>query len=95
MAPTNREIQFQKTCELYAYVLMSQGKEVQYHIEECANSYEYPVDCVKELAQEIESLDEKTFEKIVNDTKVQEARDLANWWKMYQGYTPVPKSEIY
>lgn len=94
MAPTNKEIQLQKTCELYAYVLTSQGKEVDYAIDECANSYDYPVDCVKELAQALKDLDEDTFEKIVNNTKLQSARDLANWWKMYQAYTPVPKSEM-
>jgi len=94
MAPTNREIQFQKTCELYAYLLTAQGKEVDYAIDECANSYDYPVDCMKELAQALKDLDSVSFEKIVNNTELQEARDLANWWKMYQGYTPVPKSVL-
>ena len=94
MAPTNREIQLQKTCELYAYVLEAQGKEVAYAIDECANSYDYPVDCVAQLAQELQGLDEATFEKIVNNTELQSARDLSNWWKMYQSYTPVPKSEM-
>lgn len=93
MAPTNREIQLQKTCELYAYVLSAQSKEVPYAVDECADSYDYLFDCVKELAQEIKSLDSETFEKIVNNTDLQEARDLANWWKMYESYTPVPKSE--
>ena len=93
MAPTNREIQLQKTCELYAYVLSAQGKEVSYAVEECADSYDYLFDCVNELAQEIKSLDSATFEKIVNNIDLQEARDLANWWKMYESYTPVPKSQ--
>ncbi|PHR54604.1 MAG: hypothetical protein COA44_12645 [Arcobacter sp.] len=92
--PTNREIQLQKTCELYAYVLEAQGKEVAYAVQECADSYDYPIDCVKELAQALKDLDSESFEKIVNNTDLQEARDLANWWTMYESYIPVPKSEM-
>ena len=91
MSPTNREIQLQKNCKLYAYVLESQGKEVDYAIQECADSYDYPVDCVKELEQELKSLDSETFKKIVHNKELQESRDLANWWTMYQSYIPVPK----
>ncbi len=89
MHPSNREVQLRKTCELYAYVLVSQGKEVPEAIQECADSYDYPVDCVKELSQLLKSLDSETFEKIVNNTKSKEARDLAQWWEMYQIYIPL------
>jgi len=89
MSLTNREVQLRKTCELYAYVLASQGKEVPEMIQECADSYDYPVDCVKELSQALQDLDGETYEKIVNNTQSQEARDLAQWWEMYQVYIPL------
>jgi len=89
MSPSNREIQQRKTCQLYAYVLKSQGKEVPEYIEECADSYDYPVECMKELSTVLKDLDSDTFEKIVNNTESQEARDLANWWEMYQTYMPL------
>jgi energy-converting hydrogenase A subunit M len=66
------------------YVLISQGKEVPYHILECAHSYDYPVDCVAALSEELKSLDSETFERIVKNTQSQEARDLSNWWEMHQ-----------
>ncbi|PHS40688.1 MAG: hypothetical protein COB07_04045 [Sulfurovum sp.] len=88
MSPTNREVQLRKTCQLYAYVLVSQGKEVPEEIQECADSYDYPVDCVAKLSQVLKGLDSDTFEKIVNNSQSKEARDLANWWEMYQIYTP-------
>jgi len=93
MNPTNREIQLRKTCQLYAYVLVSQGKEVPEEILECTASYDYPVDCVAELSQALKSLDSDTFEKIVNDTQSKKARDLAQWWDMYQIYIPPPENE--
>lgn len=89
MNPNNREVQARKTCELYAYVLISQDKEVPDAILECASSYDYPVECVSELARELQSLDSATFERIVNNPFSQEARDLARWWDMYQTYIPV------
>lgn len=89
MGPSNREVQLRKTCELYVYVLRSQGKEVTYAIQECADSYDYPVDCVVELAKELKDLDENTFDKIVNNTQSPEARNLASWWEMYQVYIPL------
>ncbi|QOP43568.1 hypothetical protein FJR45_06215 [Sulfurimonas sediminis] len=89
MNPNNREVQARKTCELYAYVLISQDKEVPDVILECASSYDYPVECVSELAQELKSLDTATFERIINNPFSQEARDLARWWEMYQTYIPV------
>ncbi|QSZ41753.1 hypothetical protein GJV85_06400 [Sulfurimonas aquatica] len=88
MSNSNREIQLRKTCQLYAYVLESLGEEVPYHIEECADSYEYPVECTKELADILKNFDSDMFENIVNkDSDV--ARDLAQWWEMYQIYVPL------
>lgn len=88
MSNSNREIQQRKTCQLYAYVLELSGKEVPFHIEECAGSYEYPVECTKELAEMLKSFDSDAFEKIVNkDSDI--ARDLAQWWEMYQIYIPL------
>jgi len=84
MNPTNKEMQLRKNCELYMYVLISQGKEVPYHILECAHSYDYPVDCVVALSEELKSLDSDTFDRIVKNTQLQEAKDLANWWEMHQ-----------
>ena len=91
MNPSNREIQLRKNCELYVYVLASQGKEIPEALQECADSYDYPIDCVSELSKAIQGLDPATFDKIVNKSDSQEARDLANWWEMYQTYIPVPK----
>jgi len=89
MSPTNREVQLRKTCQLYAYVLTSQGKEVAEHILECAMSYDYPVDCVKELYESLKALDEASFKAIVYENDSQEARDLAAWWEMYETYIPL------
>ena len=89
MNPTNREIQQRKTCQLYVYVLISQGKEVPDEIQECAVSYDYPVDCVAQLSKELKGLDSDTFEKIVNNTQSNKGRDLAQWWEMYQTYIPL------
>lgn len=93
MNPSNREVQLRKTCQLYAYVLTSQGQEVPEEIQECADAYDYPVDCVTELSQVLKGLDSDTFEKIVNNSQSKEARDLAQWWEMYQIYIPPPLSE--
>lgn len=90
MNPTNREVQLRKTCELYAYVLLSQNKEVPDEILECASSYDYPVECVAELSKELQNLDALTYERIVNNPFSQEARDLARWWDMYRTYIPLP-----
>ena len=86
MAPSNKEMQRQKNCKLYTYLLLSQEKEVPDEILECAHSYDcdYPVDCVIELAEEIKGLDSESFERIVNDSRSQEARELAHWWEMHQ-----------
>ncbi len=89
MSPSNREIQLRKTCQLYAYVLTMLGKETPEEILECADTYDYPVDCVKELYQELKDLDSDTFDKIVNDSESMQARDLAQWWEMYQIYIPL------
>ena len=93
MSASNREIQLRKTCQLYAYVLELLGKEVEYALQECADSYDYPIDCVKDLYTTLKDLDSETFERIVHNKSAPEAHDLANWWKMYQIYIPVPKSE--
>ena len=84
MSPSNKEMQLRKNCELYVYVLVSLDKEIPEEIVECATSYDYPIDCVSKLAQELEGLDSDTFDRIVNDTNSQEARDLSNWWEMHK-----------
>ncbi len=86
MNPTNKEMQLRKTCELYVYVLVSQGKEVPDEIQECADSYDYDylVDCVAKLSEALEGLDSDTFDRIVHNTESKEARDLAYWWEMQQ-----------
>lgn len=89
MNPSNQEVQLRKTCQLYMYVLAEQKKEIPEEIQDCANFYEYSVDCVDKLYQALEGLDSETFKKIVNNPKSQESRDLANWWDMYQTYTPL------
>jgi len=89
MRPSNREIQQQKTCHLYAYLLTALGKEVPLEIEECVDDYGDPVDCVPMLYKALQALESDTFEKVVNDQESQEARDLAQWWEMYQLYIPI------
>ena len=84
MNPSNKEMQLQRNSQLYAYLLVSQEKEVPEYIQESIESYDYLVDCVAELSQELESLDSETFERVVNNTHSKEARELAYWWKMYQ-----------
>ena len=92
MSATNKEMQLQRNCQLYAYVLTSQGKEVPEYIQESTESYDYLVDCVAELSQEVKGLDSETFEKVVNNIQIQEARELAYWWKMYQEATNLSQS---
>jgi len=92
MSATNKEMQLQRNCQLYAYLLTSQGKEVPEYIQESAESYDYLVDCVTELSKEVESLDNETFQRVVNNTQLQEARELAYWWKMYQEATQLSQS---
>lgn len=96
MNPTNKEMQLRKTCQLYMYVLVSQGKEVPEEIEECAHSYNYDylVNCVTELSEALKGLDNETFERIVNNTQSKEARDLAYWWEMQQEADRLSKSLI-
>ena len=86
MNPSNKELRLRKNCQLYAYVLVSQCKEVPEEIQECANSYDYDflVDCVTQLSDELEGLDSDTFEKIVNNKESNKARELAYWWEMHQ-----------
>ena len=61
-----------------------QGKEVPEHIQDCLDSYEYVTNCVEELLEELKSLDEGTFNKIVNNTDTIESREVAYWWEMQQ-----------
>jgi hypothetical protein len=86
MGPSNKEIQLRKNCQLYAYLLNAQGKEVPELIQECADSddFDYPVECAEDLYEELKSLDNDTFDKIVNNTQSIEARYLAHWFEMQQ-----------
>jgi len=94
MSAYNKELQLRKNCRLYAYVLASLGKEVPEAILECRDSdgsedYDLLVDCVADLAKTLKGFDSETFDKIVNDTQSQEARELSQWWEMYQIYVPL------
>ena len=94
MGNSNRELQLRKNCKLYAYVLTAQGKEVPEAIYDCAedvdlDGYDNLVDCVAELASAIKNFDSDTFEKIVNNKESSEARELSQWWEMYQIYVPL------
>ena len=82
MSPSNQDIQLQKNCALYAYVLHAQGKEIPEHIQDCTEDYDYSVDCSSQLQKELESLDTETFEKLVKNPQSQKARELAQWWEM-------------
>jgi len=84
MEPSNKELQLCKNCQLYAYLLEAQGKEVPEEIEDCVNFYEYVVDCVSELYAELKSLDGDTFEKIVNNKDSIQSRELSYWWEINQ-----------
>ena len=84
MGPSNKEIQMRTTCQLYAYVLESLGKEISEDVQDCADSYDFPVNCVEELAQELKNLDSDTLNNISNKKDSEEAYALRNWWKMYQ-----------
>lgn len=84
MGPSNKEMQLCKNCQLYAYVLSTQGKEVPEEIQDCIDSYDYVVNCVSELLAELKGLDSDTFDKIVNNKEVLESRELSYWWEMQQ-----------
>ena len=86
MSPTNKELQLRKNCQLYVYLLVSQGKEVPEEVQECADSYDFDflVDCVPQLSNEIENLDSDTFDRIMNNKESDKARELAYWWEMHQ-----------
>ena len=84
MNPSNKEMQLCKNCQLYAYLLVSQGKEIPEEIQDCIDSYDYVVNCVAELSKELKGLDSDTFDKIVNNTELLESRELAYWWEMQQ-----------
>lgn len=84
MNPSNKEVQLRKTCQLYIYVLESLGKEIPDDLEDCAESYDYLINCVDEFAQVLKELDSQTLEKILNNPETSLARDLKNWWQMYQ-----------
>ncbi|MDH5464755.1 MAG: hypothetical protein OEW60_03940 [Thiovulaceae bacterium] len=91
MNPSNKEVQLRKTCQLYAYVLTCLDKEVPPEVQECAqtNDFDYLIDCVSELSQTLKSFESETFERIVNNKESPEARELSQWWEMYQIYIPL------
>lgn len=84
MSPSNKEMQQLHTCRLYSYVLAQQGKEVPEEIQDCAISYDYLLDCSADLAREIEGLDSEAFERIMHNPQSKYAKDVSNWWDMYQ-----------
>ena len=89
MNPSNQEMQLCKNCQLYAYVLVSQGKEIPEEIQDCIDSYEYVVQCSKELYKEIEKLSADDFDRIVNNEELLESRELSYWWKMHKEYDDI------
>ncbi|MFT5661863.1 MAG: hypothetical protein ACI9TV_002510 [Sulfurimonas sp.] len=92
MNPSNKEMQLRKNCQLYAYVLVSQDKEIPEEIQDSIDSYEYIMNCVEELSAELKSLDSDTFDRIVNNTELLEARELAYWWEMREEADRLHKS---
>lgn len=84
MGPSNKEIQLNKNCQLYAYLLVSQDKEIPDEILECAQSFDYVLDCVSRLSAEIKGLDSETFERIINNPDELASRELSYWWEMHQ-----------
>ncbi len=84
MNPSNKEMQLNKNCQLYVYLLESLGKEVPDEIQECAESYDYVLNCVKELLEEVKGLDSETFDRILNNKEVLASRELSYWWEMQQ-----------
>ena len=91
MNPSNKEMQLRKNCQLYAYVLTSQGKEVPEEIRDCMNDYEYAINCSQDLSKEIEGLDSDTFQRVVNNKEVLESRELSYWWEMYKEYNKIQR----
>jgi len=91
MSRLNKELQLRKNCILYTYLLKSLNKEVPEYIQECADSedYDFLVDCGKELAAEVQTLDSKTFDTVFKNESA-EAKELSHWWEMYQMYIPLP-----
>jgi len=94
MGLSNKEIQLNRNCQLYKYLLEAQLKEVPEYIEECAEGYDadFLVDCVQKLAQEIESLDDQTFSRILENENSLESKNLLEWWNMYKLYIPIKDS---
>ena len=94
MGLSNKEIQLNRNCQLYKYLLESQTKEVPEYIDDCADGYDsdYLVDCVEKLAQEIQSLDDEIFNKILNNESSLQSKNLLEWWNMYKLYIPVKDS---
>ena len=84
MPEYNKAMQQKKSCELYAYVLTEQNKDVPDDILECIISDDYLVDCALQLANEIQGMDSETFKRLVYGNESTLSRDLANWWTMYQ-----------
>lgn len=84
MSPSNKEMQLRKNCQLYAYLLDALGKEIPEEIVDCIDSYEYVINCVSSLYEEIQNLNSEDFERILNNKELLESRELAYWWEMQQ-----------
>ncbi|MBN2816927.1 MAG: hypothetical protein JXQ67_09600 [Campylobacterales bacterium] len=84
MASLNQSMQLKKNCELFVYVLVSLEKDIPEDVLECAMCDDYPINCAKELADTLSSLDKESFDKIMNKENSAEAQDLRNWWEMSQ-----------
>ena len=91
MNPSNKEMQLQKNCQLYAYALISQGKEVPEEIQDCIDDYEYVINCSEDLYKELQGLDTDTFERIVNNKELLESRELSYWLEMYKEYNRIQR----
>lgn len=92
MRPNNKEIQQRKNCELYTYVLEMLEREIPEEIVECLISDDFFVDCVEELGNTLHSLDNETFDKLVNNKNTTKSQDLKQWWNMYQEAEKLHKS---
>jgi len=82
MSTINKEMQLQRNCRLYMYLLKSQGKEVPEEIQDCAEDYDYIINCTEQLTQAVNGLDSESYEKIVNNKDSSEAAELRHWLEM-------------
>lgn len=84
MSPSNKEMQLSKNCQLYAYLLQKLNKEVPETIQDCADDYEYTINCTQEFSREIDGLSSEEFEAIINDKESREAAEIRYWIDMRQ-----------